>query len=400
MIWILKLNEISRYPAFQQSKKIQVSLNIFEDAYGVKTFGPVILHKIQRQKDNEDLDKKPQSSTRRILDDIIPNGIWKNVYWNGWELPGNGSPLKTCKKIMILGCIHKIDHPGKKTFINTVRKSCYRSSCSLCYESWMNRQANRMTARIYEWMKICHFKIKPSHVTISLPENMYSWDDKKITKYLKPILKQTGISGGYKILHPWRFDKKTFVPYLSVHLHIIAFGWIKNTDKIYEKTGIVIKKISTLKTEGDVFNTCKYQLSHCAVKGHRHAAVPFGSISYSKLKIPKPEIEPILCPYCERELVTLRLDPYAVDRPPSFDEEFIGLTAFTGFVPIEKYDVVYYNDDWSVATSSKQMSIDKMIEQERIKKINDKIERLKIKNKLILKIKSKYCAVLDNWIKN
>jgi len=378
-----------RYPAFPQSNSIQVSIDIFDKSYGVAVAGQLLLQQIMREKDNEDLDKNQQSATRHFLDDIIPSKVWKNVTWNGWELPGQGHTLESCGMNMILGCPYVVDHPNNKTFVNMVKKKCARSSCPKCFESWMNREANSMTRRIFYWMEKSHQKA--SHVTVSLPEYMHQWLDKKITKHLKKILKRAGITGGYKILHPWRFDKETGVPSLWVHLHLICFGWIKNTVEIERDTGVLIKKISTLYDEGNVFATCKYQLTHCAVKKGRHAAVPFGSISYSKLKMEKPEIEPHLCPFCERELVILRLDPLKMDRPPPFDNEFVGLTAFTGLIPIEKYDVIYYDDNFKPVASSKELVLGKKIRNEKMRVVKEKI-------KLKLDKKSRLCMVLDSFI--
>ena len=378
-----------RYPAFPQSNSTQATLDIFDKSYGVVVAGQLLLQKILRENDNEDLDKNPQSATRHFLDDIIPSGVWKNVTWNGWELVGQGYYLESCGHNMILGCPHVVDHPRNKIFVNMVKKKCARSSCSKCFESWTNREANSMTRRIFTWMQ--RSKQKASHVTVSLPEHMHNWDNRKITKYLKKVYKKAGITGGYKILHPWRFDKSTGAPSLWVHYHLICFGWIKNTVEIERETGVLIKKISTLYDEGNIFATSKYQLTHCAIKKGRHAAVPFGSISYSKLKIEKPEIEPNLCPFCERELVILRIDPYKLDKPPPFDEDFVGLTNYDGLIPIEKYDVIYYDNNFKPVASSKELAQTKRVRNEKIKQIKNKI-------KLKLDKKSKYCAVLENYI--
>ena len=379
------------YPALPQSNSSkQATLDVFDQSYGVVVAGELLLQQIQREQDSDDQDNSQKSATRHFLDDIIPSGVWKNVTWNGWTLLANGTPYKTCLQTLLRGCPHKNDHPNNQIFVYTVRKRCCRASCPKCYESWMNREANAMTLRLTTWMKKSHQNV--SHVTVSLPESMHRWNDRKITKYLKKIYKRAGITGGYKILHPWRFDKQTGVPSLWVYLHLICYGWIINTAEIEKDTGIVIKKISTLYDEGNIFATCKYQLSHCAVwkNGHRHSAVPFDSISYSKLKIEKPDIESNLCPYCDRDVVPLRIDPYYDGEPPPFDTNFIGLTSFTGLISIEKYNQVYYDDTWNVVTTSKEMAQIKKEKNEKIRKINQK------KHDKLAK-KSKMCCTLEKY---
>lgn len=271
-----------------------------------------------------------------------------------------------------------------------IEKQCARRRCPLCYESWMNREANSMTRRITKMMQISHRKV--SHVDISLPKSMYQLSIKQINKKIKPILKKAGILGGSKVLHPFRFhDKKSWVPYVSPHFHLICFGWILNTAEIHEKTGIIINKISTLYNETDVFRTSKYQLTHCGIKDGKDAVVYFGSISYSKLKVEKEEKESVTCPYCPLELVHLRINPQYLDKPPPFELGFTGLTSFSGFVPIEKYNIVYYDEYWREITTSKEMALQKKLNSEKLKLIHQK--KLQIQQR-----KSKLCCTLNNWI--
>ena len=288
------------------------------------------------------------------------------------------------------GCLDLHDHPNNKIFVKGIMKKCAMSGCSLCYESWMNREGNSMTQRIEKWMGIT--KQKVSHVTVSFPQSMhFMYNERELTKILYRTLKKVGITGGYKILHPFRFDKKTWKPRVSVHYHLLCFGWITNTAKVFEKTGILVKKISTLYESGDIFYTSKYQLSHCGVKEGRHGAVPFGVISYSKLKVEKEQIEPEECPYCTRELINLCLDPQKMDRPPPFDNDFVGLTSFTGFTPIEKYNVCYYNEKWNLVTTSKEMANEKKLKNEKQRLVKEKKTEKQ-------KQKSKLCCTLEHWL--
>jgi len=380
------------YPAFPQSKSVDPTINEIQENYDDLIFDvSKNLLSLKKTVDQEisNLDKEPKSATRIILDDVIPSGIWKNVTWDGWELSGQNNSLKSCMTWFYKGCLNNNDHPMKKSFIKGIMKKCAKSGCKLCYESWMNREGNSMTQRIEKWMGIT--KQNVSHVTVSFPQSMhYMYNERQLTKILYKTLKKVGITGGYKILHTCRFDKKTWEPYISPHYHLLCFGWIKNTAEVYEKTGILVKKISTLYKSGEIFNTAKYQLSHCAVKHGRHAAVPFGSISYSKLKVEKEPIESEQCPYCELELVNLRIDPKHTGKPPFIDSDHVGLTSFSGFIPIEKYNVCYYKN-WNLVTTSKEMASDKKIK-------NEELKLIKQKKKERQKQKSKMCSTLENWI--
>lgn len=212
-----------------------------------------------------------------------------------------------------------------------------------------------MTKRLTYWSQILKQNksklFNASHVVMSIPSRPYLQDMKTIKKEFKRVQKEVGVNASAVVLHPFRFVTGKADPYPSPHFHAIAFGWIDNTKEVYEKTGWLVHKISTLKNEVDYFRTCKYLLTHSGVRPGTHAVVYTGKISYSKLKLPEEETEEPQCPHCDLKLERLRLIPHLLDKPPPFDPGFIGLSAFSAVEPIEDYDYHYYDDSWNVLTT-------------------------------------------------
>ena len=322
-----------------------------------------------------------KSSTRHMLDVARFSPFWKNISWNNYTLPGQGTELETCGKWGFRGCLNTFEHEQNKTYVDSFQKQCCRSTCPECVESWTNRQANSMTRRVTAWAEIT--KSKCSHIVISLHESMYDMEVKEIKKLLKKVKKDIGITGSVDIPHPFRFKRDgKGTPYVSPHYHLMAFGWIKGdkVKQVYEKYGIFIKKIRTVETQ-KIFPTCKYILTHAGVKPHVHTAVYTGSLSYSKLKLPKEVIEPSMCPYCPMELVLLRINTSYLDKPPPFDVGFTGLTDFEGFEYITDYDYHFYDSQWNM-TSTKEANLRKKAIQETAEILKKRVaEKQRLKSK-------------------
>ena len=75
------------------------------------------------------------------------------------------------------------------------------------------------------------------------------------------------VDGGVTISHPYRFTTDLESAYLSTHFHNIITGWIDGNlvKQIYEKTGWIIKQISTMYSVKDCYSLSKYLLSHAGV---------------------------------------------------------------------------------------------------------------------------------------
>ena len=89
---------------------------------------------------------------------------------------------------------------------------------------------------------------------------------------MKKIKEDIGITASADILHPFRFSKDgKSTPYISPHLHMIAFGWIngQKVKEVYEEHGIVIKNIRPIETK-KIFPLAKYLLTHAGVQENTH----------------------------------------------------------------------------------------------------------------------------------
>ena len=224
----------------------------------------------------------------------------------GIGLPGHFyGGRESCKQVKTLGCL---DHtPGQ---MQTVEMSCKNKACNKCHEKWASIQANEIANRLYGYSilkrnrKIYRGKIReriPAHLVISAPlkdySKYYNRQDRKIQrqKLIKLLTKYNlDIDGGAMIDHMYRFTAGLKRAYFSPHHHVLYTGWIDGniTKEIYEKTGYIVKQISTTDNWTDVKQIAKYLLSHSAVyvkdedkRSAEHGIRYFGSIHNKKFKV-------------------------------------------------------------------------------------------------------------------
>jgi len=289
------------------------------------------------------------SSTKYVFEEAIHHPSWSVFSWNGFRLPGQSEPYRTCSKWSIRGCLNSHLHNGKGNYIQPYKKNCSRSCCRVCAEAWANREANRATRRHAKRIKVLGGKA--SHVIFSPPPCAVSWDYETIDGEFKKIGKEVGMTGASVIFHPARFHDKKMIPYASPHFHTVAYGWFDGNKiaKIAKEKGWTIKKIRTIKDEGEIFATIKYLLSHAGIrqkvietkKGKKqlrtsHTVRWLGDVSYRKLKVEKEEKEDRVCPECKFELQRLRLKEglSLLDRPPPPNE-------LLGFCHCDAFEVAY-----------------------------------------------------------
>ena len=311
-----------------------------------------------------------KSNTEFLFEEAINHESWKKFSWNGFKLPGQGDPYRTCGKWSILGCLNTHLHKGQGNYFQPYMKNCSRSSCSECVESWANREANRSVRRHSKRIKVLGGKA--SHVTFSPPLWAKSWDFKRMDTEFKKISKQVGMTGASVIFHPARFDKEKKFPRAEPHFHAVAYGWFNGEmiAKISREQGWVVKKIRTIKSEGEIFATIKYLLSHAGLKQKiietkngtkqlrtNHTVRWLGDVSYRKLKVEKEEKEERVCPECQFELKRLRLRDglSLLDRPPP-PKELLGFHHCNAFEVVNTIEKSYhYDDDWQEVKDESRM---------------------------------------------
>lgn len=238
---------------------------------------------------------------------------WDEVKDNAvsdWYLPGQGEKYPTCGTVRYLGCLdiehhmHTIDPSQRgKAYIKKVKHNCGRAQCPECSKKWMVESTKNIEHRIVEGKPTRHRK--PIHVTISPPVSEWPrFQDKegfpKLRRKVTRLAKKAGLVGFMMIPHPYRQNDKTKLWRFSPHFHIIGYGWIVNTKRIYDNTGWIVKNHRIRK---DVGATAYYQLSHAGVKEGYHTISWCGRLAWNKVKIPKLRKERQLCPLCGAPIV-------------------------------------------------------------------------------------------------
>jgi len=260
---------------------------------------------------------------------------WKGLEYDGFTLPAQGQSKEYCKKWISFGCDNLKKHPKKKHYAEHRLKTCKVSSCPLCFESWIGRQANRTARRLSKFVKRRKFKMK--HITLSPPqEQAKSMSYDQLKKWLNFVLKVANIQTASVIFHPSRFeDRRKSRPYISPHFHLLVYGRITNTTEFYNKTKWVIKNRGDLKTDKDIFTCTRYLLSHCGVKKGTHTVRYLGEVSYRKLKVEK---EPKMnnCPYCDLPLRIFYINFHTKHKPPPIDH--VGLWYSSCFSRVDYID--------------------------------------------------------------
>lgn len=265
---------------------------------------------------------------------------WKKAEFEGFHLPAQGEYNAYCMKWISKGCNNLKLHPENKHYAQHEIKTCKRSHCPKCFESWINRQANRSSRRFMKFAGDKKFYFK--HVILSPPQELakrLSYPELK--KWLKVAMKEANIQTAAVIFHPFRFqDHKKSMPYVSPHWHLIVYGRITDTNLFLERMLKIdgekvhghkwlIKNKGNLKTGVSIFNCTRYLLSHAGVKKGTHSVRYMGDISYRKLKIEKEE-NMHKCPYCKLPLTIFHIVNSPKSEPPPID--YVGLWESECFV--------------------------------------------------------------------
>jgi hypothetical protein len=239
---------------------------------------------------------------------------WSGVSYDGFTLPAQKDSKDYCKKWFSKGCNNTRQHPDNLHYAEHTLKSCKMASCPKCWVDWVNKQANRSTQRFMKYTENKDYKFR--HIVLSPPLKAKDYNYKFLKKWLGKILKEANIKTASVVFHPFRFhDRDKLQSYVSPHFHLIVYGHVTNTTKLYNKTKWIIKNKGNLEREIDIFNCVRYMLSHAGIRKGNQVIRYLGDISYRKLKIEK-ESGKHDCPYCELPLTIFRLTPSSKSRPP------------------------------------------------------------------------------------
>ena len=282
---------------------------------------------------------KSARATKAIVDeqDKIHKGVtyWSQVSFDGFVLPAQGKAKPYCKKWVSWGCDNVKQHPKGKHYAEHEQKTCKIAHCPLCFESWINRQANRSTRRFSKFASNKKFYFR--HIILSPPqEKAKTMSYNELKKWLVFALKVANIKTCAIVFHPFRFyDNEKIQPYVSPHFHLLVYGKVTNTTEFHNKTQWLIKNKGDMKTDVDIFNCVRYLLSHAGVRTRTHVIRYLGDISYRKLKVEK-EPQNHFCPYCELPLTIF----FVRDSPKSLKPpiDYVGLWEPDNFFPYSPND--------------------------------------------------------------
>lgn len=189
---------------------------------------------------------------------------------------------------------------------------CHRPDCSVCYESWAGREAQRATERLegieQAYRQTLHPVGQVVHLVVSPPQD---WGleqmrtragYERMKKRAYAIAKRAGLAGGACVFHPKRKRKRRDW-YDSPHWHFVGFGWIQNGNDIFQDTGWIVKNKGVRESTGA---TISYLLTHAGIRHivnsdsvskQGHVLSWFGNCSYNQVsKISEVvESEEVIC---------------------------------------------------------------------------------------------------------
>ena len=153
--------------------------------------------------------------------------------------------------------------------VDLIPWDCERYVCPVCYKTAIKQGAVGIREHVWNTlleMKKAFYQTKwfVSSVIISAPKEVYDMDYEKQHLALRKAIKKLGTQNVAAIYHRWRYRNKTtgeemeIVPWkeykenpelyervLSVHWHCFVIGRMVKSDKFYEDTGWVYKKLKT-----------------------------------------------------------------------------------------------------------------------------------------------------------
>ena len=249
---------------------------------------------------------QPYSQSTFVGDDLK---AWESDFSADFHLVGSGKKYSNCGQIFAVGCLNVEEHEGMnldgidmtgKAVIKYIKNSCHRPLCPECWSVWANRECDNSMKRLDAFVLKNHGgkRLNPIHVIVSVPHEDYGLSLPEMRKKVYKSLKRVGLIGGMLIYHSKR-KMKASSWYFSPHFHVVGYGWIRDTRRNYLFSGYLVKNVGVRKS---VRGTIYYQLSHAGISDKFHTVTWFGHLAYNKLRVPKIEEEPQVCPLCNKRL--------------------------------------------------------------------------------------------------
>jgi hypothetical protein len=247
-------------------------------------------------------------------------------------LPSEGEQYEECGTTKaVISC----SNPSCEYPVDLKPHDCTRPECPICWPRWAKRATRKGVEKIMNSLDLARNEINPkfslSSVVVSVPAGLFDYDSLK--KEFRRIQRYLGTNHIAAILHLWRFRDSEgneleairwreyeqcpdrYVRVLSPHFHCIIMGRLANSDKFYEKTGWVYKKLGGELSRESVYNVIYYALTHTAISLDRQRKTIdyYGLIRRTRIVEEKVEWEPAMCPNCGAQLqITYMYDKIAL----------------------------------------------------------------------------------------
>lgn len=273
-----------------------------------------------------------QQARETLYPDILPSMKPLSIVGGGEEYPKCGTPK------FLIRCEHP-DHPRK-----IIPHSCGRPECPICYPTWGSRAAARVENLLEEYQRLIGSRYRPFYVTLSPdPEDYQEETEETMRRLLEDARKMARILGasavvviphGYRIrlerkreaadgasrLHVNRYEwcmkqpnPREFLSW-SPHLHLMGWGYLKDSDEFHQETGWVYKKHRNV---DNIAKAAYYQLSHAWVPAgkQKHVLRYWGGLSPTNLGCEKTVtwVEET-CRVCGKPLHKLLLNQEGADQ--------------------------------------------------------------------------------------
>lgn len=283
-------------------------------------------------------------------------------------LPGEGVEYEECGKTkMVIKCPNPhCDYP-----VELKPHDCTRPECPICWPRWAKRATRKATEKIMHCLMLAQEHVNPdfslSSVVVSVPDTVL-FDYDSLKSAFRKVQKYLGTNHIAAVLHLWRFHDKEgnelesvkwrefeahpelYTRTISPHFHCIVMGRLANSNKFYEKTGWVYKKLGGFLKHHDVFNIIYYALSHTAISlDHQRKTIDYyGLTRRTRIVSETVDWEPVMCPNCGVQLEVTY--PYDWLNITYFNlecgEELLGVT--------EPYNRLVVTRTWEIAPKRKK----------------------------------------------
>lgn len=267
----------------------------------------------------------------------------ENIYKVVFSLPGSGQPLERCGDYLTLGHIEgDVLHP------QSVKISCGRRECPICYTIYEHRQAKEGTVRIQKWRSMIENHREPIYHYIISPVAQKINDNETYVKLrrqalnvFKKVVKYKNDWGGILIFHYFRHpsyrNSRVEISPDNPHWHLIGTGYL-DQDKItkLKGSGWIVKKSEDdkgktyrLTSSGQIYSHIRYayhwssqvniddessilHIGELPTSRHPYQVATWvGQMSYNKLKKDRKETgeKSIYCKFCKK---TVSIDEWYI----------------------------------------------------------------------------------------